>query len=104
MAVNSDSYIHVLAILQIIREGDADDDQVERARSLKAGALWHIFKAADTDKIRKLILKVRTQREHEQKGAEPLRLSMLFVRRDLASFWAAAFCSGTVHRLLNELF
>ena len=44
--------------LQIIKEGDADDAQVERAKTMKPGALWHIFKAADTDKIRKLILKV----------------------------------------------
>ena len=42
----------------MIKEGDADDAQIERARHEKAGALWHIFRPSDTPKIRELMLKV----------------------------------------------
>ncbi|XP_076812762.1 uncharacterized protein LOC143459469 isoform X3 [Clavelina lepadiformis] len=48
-------------LFKIIKEGDVDDAQIERVKTHKPGALWHIFKASDTDKIRKLILKVKAE-------------------------------------------
>nr|XP_002122286.3 lysine-specific demethylase 3B [Ciona intestinalis] len=48
-------------MLEIIKEGDVDEFQLERSKTSKPGALWHIFKASDTDKIRQLILKVKAE-------------------------------------------
>uniref|UniRef100_H2YD05 JmjC domain-containing protein n=1 Tax=Ciona savignyi TaxID=51511 RepID=H2YD05_CIOSA len=71
-------------LLQIIKEGDADAAQIERARKGKPGALWHIFKASDTDKIRQLILKIK----HEKgmvvpEGHDPIHDQEIYLDKQL---------------------
>ncbi|MBN3305579.1 KDM3A demethylase, partial [Amia calva] len=58
---------HEAAVLQTIEDGDVDELSVKRfiEGGEKPGALWHIYAAKDTDKIRQLLLKVA-----EEKGEE----------------------------------
>lgn len=48
-------------MLQTIEDGDADEQTIKRLveEKEKPGALWHIYSAKDTDKIRQLLKKVK---------------------------------------------
>uniref|UniRef100_H2YD04 JmjC domain-containing protein n=1 Tax=Ciona savignyi TaxID=51511 RepID=H2YD04_CIOSA len=75
---------NLMVYVGIIKEGDADAAQIERARKGKPGALWHIFKASDTDKIRQLILKIK----HEKgmvvpEGHDPIHDQEIYLDKQL---------------------
>jgi lysine-specific demethylase 3 len=52
---------HDAAVLKAIKESDCDEKMIERVTKLKElpGALWHIYRPWDADKIRDLLNKVR---------------------------------------------
>ncbi|XP_033869584.3 lysine-specific demethylase 3A-like isoform X2 [Acipenser ruthenus] len=54
-------------VLQTIEDGDADEQTIKRLveEKEKPGALWHIYSAKDTDKIRQLLKKVADEQGHE---------------------------------------
>nr|XP_015200344.1 PREDICTED: lysine-specific demethylase 3A isoform X1 [Lepisosteus oculatus] len=58
---------HEQAVLQTIEDGDVDALTIKRMVELgeKPGALWHIYAAKDTDKIRQLLLKVAEEQGEE---------------------------------------
>lgn len=52
--------LYLLAVMKAIEESDCDVTMINRVRKGKElpGALWHIWEAADADKIRDMINKV----------------------------------------------
>ncbi|XP_039607731.1 lysine-specific demethylase 3A-like isoform X2 [Polypterus senegalus] len=58
---------HEKEVLQTIKDGDVDDLTLKRhlEGNEKPGALWHIYAARDTDKIRQLLLKVAEEQGQE---------------------------------------
>ncbi|KAG8453344.1 hypothetical protein GDO86_000110 [Hymenochirus boettgeri] len=54
-------------VLKTIQDGDADDLTIKRFMEFKEkpGALWHIFAAKDTEKIRQFLKKVAEEQGHE---------------------------------------
>ncbi|XP_077992762.1 putative JmjC domain-containing histone demethylation protein 2C isoform X2 [Glandiceps talaboti] len=50
-------------VLRAVDESDCDDLQRRRAREDLPGALWHIYSAKDTDKIRQFLKKVSEEQE-----------------------------------------
>lgn len=51
----------VLEVLRTIQDGDSDELTIKRfiEGKEKPGALWHIYAAKDTEKIREFLKKVR---------------------------------------------
>ncbi|XP_075050098.1 lysine-specific demethylase 3A isoform X2 [Mixophyes fleayi] len=54
-------------VLKTIQDGDADELTIKRFVEFKekAGALWHIFAAKDTEKIRQFMKKIAEEQGHE---------------------------------------
>ncbi|XP_063781106.1 lysine-specific demethylase 3A isoform X2 [Pseudophryne corroboree] len=56
-----------IEVLKTIQDGDADELTIKRFVEFKekAGALWHIFAAKDTEKIRQFLKKIAEEQGHE---------------------------------------